>query len=84
MSYKDHSKYVESRGTKHYKRTSDLSEAPFYLFPCFMKQKSNITLSAILWGSVACPRLARTLGRIPGGCGAGAGAAATGPDVGWL
>ena len=37
------------------------------------------TRSAMLWGSVACPRLARTLGRMEGGC----GGAETGPVVAW-
>jgi hypothetical protein len=30
----------------------------------------KLTLSAMLCGSVACPLLARTLGRMAGGCGA--------------
>jgi len=46
-----------------------------------IKEKEiKFTLSAILCGSVAWPRLARTLGRMPGGC----GTAETAPDVGWL
>lgn len=39
----------------------------------------KLTRSAMLCGSVACPRLARTLGRIAGGC----GAAATVLVIGW-
>jgi hypothetical protein len=46
----------------------------------FFRTVIKFTRSAILCGSVACPRLARTLGRMAGGC----GALTTGPGAGWL
>lgn len=37
---------------------------------CIQANILKLTRSAMLCGSVACPLLARTLGRIAGGCGA--------------
>lgn len=72
--------HLQQERTMHFKSFDQRNPQVPRLFEGW-RQYMFITRSAILWGSVACPLLARTLGRMDGGCGTAA------PDIGfggWL